>query len=271
MSKINITFSSCWYIFKAKFDPTIYSHWIENMLSNVNNYYLVVYTDETSIAFLKRYEENPKIKIVIKPFTQFYNYKYKENWIKNHEKNFLLKDRIDWKVNMLWSEKIHFVKETIEQNYFDTDYYGWCDIGYFRNRTNDMRTNELKMWPNSQKIEELDKNKIYYAYVNNNTNETNYLMTIINKRHPNGITETEIPPNQTSVAGGFFILFKENINFWKRIYNQRLVLYFENERLVKDDQIILIDCIFSNLSKFHLCRENSEKYDNWFLFQRFLS
>jgi hypothetical protein len=270
MTKINITFSSCWYHFKSKFDATLYYQWIDNMLSNVVQYYLVVYTDEEGFSFLQKYSENPRIKIVIKPYTKFFNYRYKDNWIKNHQKNWLLHDRIDWKVNMLWSEKIHFVKQTIEKKYFDTDFYGWCDIGYFRNRSNDMRTEELKNWPNQDKIEQLDRSKIYYAYINNDHLQTQYLMSIINQRDTRGLSEIEIPSHQISVAGGFFILFKENIDFWSKLYNERLVLYFETERLVKDDQIILIDCIFSNLSRFYLCRENTPHYDNWFLLQRFL-
>jgi len=50
-----------------------------------------------------------------------------------------------------------------------------------------------------------------------------------------------------------------------------LKLYFENHYLVKDDQIIIIDCVFSNLSDFCLCKEQNHRNDNWFLFQRFLS
>jgi len=41
--------------------------------------------------------------------------------------------------------------------------------------------------------------------------------------------------------------------------------------LVKDDQIIIADCIFSNMSKFVLHREQKAPYDNWFMFQRILS
>jgi hypothetical protein len=52
-----------------------------------------------------------------------------------------------WELNMLWSEKIAFVQETIRNHYFDTEYYGWCDIGYFRNRQADTHTSNLMSWP----------------------------------------------------------------------------------------------------------------------------
>ena len=38
-----ITFVTCWYNFKAKFNKEIYYEWIDNMLTNVNNYKLVIY------------------------------------------------------------------------------------------------------------------------------------------------------------------------------------------------------------------------------------
>jgi glycosyltransferase involved in cell wall biosynthesis len=50
-----------------------------------------------------------------------------------------------------------------------------------------------------------------------------------------------------------------------------LELYFNHNYLVKDDQIIVADCIFSRIEGFNLILENNPKYDNWFLFQRFLS
>lgn len=46
-------------------------------------------------------KNNPNFKVVVKPLTQFYNYKYKDFWIQNHEKNILLKDKSRWKLNML--------------------------------------------------------------------------------------------------------------------------------------------------------------------------
>jgi hypothetical protein len=50
-----------------------------------------------------------------------------------------------------------------------------------------------------------------------------------------------------------------------------LELYFKNNYLVKDDQIILVDCVLSNLNDFLLFRENNQGLDNWFMFQRILS
>ena len=171
---------------------------------------------------------------------------------------------------MLWSEKIHFVNETITNKYFDTEFYGWCDIGYFRNRRNDLKKEQLVNWPSANKIAKLDKDKIYYALVNNDVNFVNSLFMYIQNKNINGLPKQQIPPQQISIAGGFFILHKSKINWWKKTYDERLQKYFVNNYLVKDDQLIIVDCIFSNLNNFSLHKEDYGAFDNWFLFQRFL-
>ena len=242
---------------------------MNNFISIVNNFNLVIYCDEHSVKYINT-KNNPNIKVIVKPMEEFYNYKYKEFWIKNHNNNTLLKDKIEWDVNMLWSEKIWFVNETIQNKYFDTELYGWCDIGYFRNDEKDMHTDFLSNWPNKIRVNELDTNKIYYACINNNNGQLKYLHKIIDNKNSIGLPIQPIPPHQQSIAGGFFILHKDKMQWWREIYETTLSSYFTHNYLVKDDQIILVDCIFSNMEKFNLIKENNQKYNNWFLFQRFL-
>jgi len=266
---MSITFSTCFYILKSKFSHFVYIEWMNNFISIVNNFNLVIYTDENSSKYIDT-KKNQNIKVIIKPLQSFYNYKYKPYWIKNHNNNILLKDKIDWTVNMLWNEKIWFVNETIQNNYFDSDLYGWCDIGYFRNRNEDMHTIFLSSWPDKEKLYGFNKEKIYYACINNNNSQLKYLHKLINNKYVNGLPIKPIPSNQQSIAGGFFILHKDKIQWWREKYDDTLSNYLKNNYLVKDDQIILAHCIFSNLEQFNLIKENDRNYDNWFLFQRFL-
>ena len=267
---MSITFSTCFYIIKSKFDPSIYVSWMNNLISIVNNFNLVIYTDENSSKYINT-RGNNKIKVVIKPLEQFYNYKYKIFWIKNHNKNVLLNSVSCWELNMLWSEKIWFVKETIERKLFETDFYGWCDIGYFRNRPNDFHTSKLTNWGNNKTVIQNNINKICYACINNDDNYINFLYQTVNNKNSNGLPIKAIPAHQNSIAGGFFFLHKDKIDWWTTTYDTKLQLYFKNNYLVKDDQIILVDCILSNLDKFTLFRENAGNLDNWFMFQRILN
>jgi hypothetical protein len=275
-NNINITFSTCWYPFKAKFDFSVYVPWIRNMLSNVRAYNLVIYTDEAGRAafnFDAYAAVNPRIRVIIKPFESFRNYTLKDMWIANHEKNALLNICVDWRVNALWSEKVHFVHETATEKYFDTDYYGWCDIGYFRGRTTgpfmlrDLPMSQLRRWPNPEKIAMLNPNKIYYGCVNNDWTQIENCIRIIND--PTQILD---PRLNFFIAGGFFMLHKTKAEWWATTYDSKLHEQLSNGRLVKDDQQIIARCVFLKdmQSHFHICRERGSKYDVWFMFQRAL-
>lgn len=269
---MNITFSTCWYNFKAKFGLETYMGWIDNFLSNVESCYLVVYTDETGLGLFSKYFTNPNIKFIVKPVETFYNYRYREFWIRNHEKNTSLNTMVDWRVNMVWSEKVHFVNETIKKQYFpETNMYGWCDIGYFRNENDSISGEEIKRWPCKEKIENLNKAQIYYAMINNNNQFLNQLVNLINTKNENGLPKIPIPPFQISISGGFFLIHKNNIDKWAYLYDHKLQLYIKNNYLVKDDQIILADCMFSKetMNYFTLVTNKSVDYD-WFMFQRTL-
>jgi hypothetical protein len=245
------------------------------MLSNVRNYYLVVYCDDVSIQDIEKYAiVNPRIKLVVFPLQQFHGQKYKDFWIQNHTKNTLLNQTTSWELNMLWNEKIWFVEKTIREKIFETDYYGWCDIGYFRGRPCDLPASYYTSWPSSEKIRMLDKNKIHYACINNDDRFLQMLHNLIQDVDViTGLSKREIPPFQLSVAGGFFILGKEKIDWWRQEFQEKLEKYIQHNRLIKDDQLILIDCLFSGVNlqdHFILYRENYPGLDNWFLFQRVL-
>jgi len=264
-----LTLSSCFYIIKSKFDANKYVEWMNNFISICNNFNLVIYTNKESAHHIQT-NGNPRIRVIIKPIEQFFCYKYKDNWVQNHEKNAMLNHKSQfntaWELNMLWSEKIAFVHDTITNRYFETDFYGWCDIGYFRNRAYDTHTRDLMSWPSTSA---LDKNMVHYACVNNSRDQLNSLIDIINQRGENGLPIQPIPPNQTSIAGGFFILYRDKIQWWSDLYYKTLESYFENHRLVKDDQIIIADCAFSHLTHFKLYKEATYN-DNWFMFQRLM-
>jgi hypothetical protein len=271
-----ITFSTCWYILKSKFSIKQYLVWIKNFLSIVNNFNLVIYTNQESFKFIAPLinRRNTNIKVIIKPIEEFYTYKYKDFWIKNHKmSNMDLHKRTDWKLNMLWNEKVFFVQETIKNQYFSTLYYGWCDIGYFRNKPTDLHTYYLKDWPNNNKLmsKYFKKICIHYACVQNDT--FNYWRQQNDiKTHYNNNLKTNPNCNHTEscFAGGFFIMPIFLSNHYAKIYDDKLNYYFSNDFFIKDDQIIVKDIIFTNEKLFDIHKEDNKRYDNWFMFQRLL-
>ena len=271
-----ITLSTCWYNLKSKFDNKTYLNWIKNLLSIVNKFNLVIYTDADSIKQIINLRElsNKKIKIIIKPFEEFHTYRYKKYWIENHQKsNLKLHIHTDWKLNMLWNEKVFLVNETIKNRYFDTLYYGWCDIGYFRNRPNDLNTRYLSNWPNNPKLlsNALNNDYIHYGCVQNNGTIYKKQQNEIKIHYSDKLASQ--PTDQIEdicFAGGFFILRRELIDIYVKIYDEKIMYYFTNNYIIKDDQTIIIDVIFTNPNLFYTHTEDDPKFDNWFMFQRLL-
>ena len=271
-----ITFSSSWYVMKSKFPVEMYLTWIKNLLSIVNNFNLVIYTDTSSFKYIVNLidKTNKQIKIIIKPIEEFYTYKYNDYWIRNNDiSDMELHKNIDWKLNMLWNEKVFFVQETIKHNYFNSLYYGWCDIGYFRNNPNNTHTYFLNNWPNNNILmkPQFNNTLIHYGLVQNDTTIFKNLKEEIKNHYTN---ELKTPPtnkyNAISFAAGFFVLKKEIINIYAKIYDDKLSYYFSNNYFIKDDQSITMDIIFTNPELFYIHTENNEAYNNWFMFQRIL-
>ena len=245
------------------------------MLIIVNEFNLVIYTNEETLTYLLPLvdQTNKNIKIIIKPLTDYYTYKYKKYWIENHEKSVIaLHKVIDWELNMLWNEKVFFVNETVRKGYFKSLYYGWCDIGYFRNRKNDINTHYLKSWPNSLKILQYKKDCIHYGCVQNDLLKYDELTSDI-KRHYK-IGDLSVCPtnkyNEICFAGGFFILSRNVSEVYANLYKEKLEYYFKNKYLIKDDQTIVQDIILTNPCLFQIYKEDDKMFDNWFMFQRLL-
>ena len=268
---ILMTFSTSWYIVKSKFSVEQYLEWIHNLFSIVNNFNLVVYTDTNGYNSLRPLILTNKIRFIIKPMEDFYGYRYKDDWIKNHNTSELsLHKKIDWQLNMLWNEKIHFVNETIRNKYFDTMYYGWCDIGYFRNLSAG-KIGQLISWPSPTKILKFP-NKIHYGCVQTDPEKYNGLHNDVIKHYTRHYTINKTTPpipfskmEDICFAGGFFILTKPFAEIYGRLFDIKLQYYFQNGFTIKDDQQIIMDCIFTNPQLFQIHFSS-----NWFMFQDLL-
>lgn len=259
----SVTFATCWYALTSKFPTETYLQWMRHLLGGVKHFYLVLFTDEAGEKLLREKFaiDDSHIRIVQKPYEEWYNYKYKNDWIKNHKKNYYLNDRTEWKLNMLWAEKTHFVNLARTTQYFPpTEFYGWCDIGYFR---------DGPCSPTFAEKIQLNKNKIYYACVDRR--QLQQLEPFVRNKNAHGLPATPIPPHQTSIAGGFFVAHHSKIEGWAKKFDEKLALYFQHEYLVKDDQIIIVDCVLSEPQRFELVYEPDPRENAWFVFRRGLA
>ena len=294
MDPVNITFSSCLYYMKNRHGNDKHLNWFRDFIRVVNWFNLVIYTSKREYDFIcneiRQLDEvaRQKIKVILKPLSEFHNYKYERFWMDNNSRTeSKLKDIVDWRLNMLWCEKTHFVRETIENRYFDTEYYGWCDIGYFRDTlsSNAYRERTRSSWPNPNKIALLHKDKVYYG-CNIPPRQVhkcyNYHMRHF---HPSNIdTTTGIPRDlyhQQShlISGGFYITGSDKALWWCCRFQEILERYITNNAVIQDDQHIIAHCVFvsntigdSGISPdFCILKVNETNEDKlWFLFRDFL-
>lgn len=280
-----ITFSTAWYDLDSKFSKKQYYIWAQNLLKNVRKFNLIVYVEDYKSQQLIEIlsDKNPKVYIIIIPFNELPLYKkYALLFEKNHIYNIELNKRVSWKLILLWCSKQFFVETTeykIINKKFNypkekTKYYGWMDIGYFRSRNkeySELLPEQIQQFPNKNKIEILETNKIHYGLVNPQITEI--LKQYVYNRNELDLPEIPIPMNQVSIAGGFFILSGNGIaKEWREQFEIHLYKYFKGGYVIKDDQYLIIDLILLNPNKFKLWVEPLyENVDNWFLFQRLLN
>jgi len=284
-----ITFITAWYDLGSKFAKEQYYIWAENLLKNVRKFNLIVYVDNNEVKTLinKLSNNNPLIYVIILPFDELFLMKqYSTLFEENHKYNKELNRLISWKLLILWCSKQYFVEmsenEIINKNKKYptqiTKYYGWIDIGYFRNTSNHNKINngghlseeEIQQFPDLNKIKKLNVDKIHYALVY--PENIKILKQFVYNRNDYGLPNIPLPLNQLSIAGGFFILGGGGPSkIWREQFETHLLKYLQNNYIVKDDQYIIIDLIILNPKIFELWVEPQNKYfDSWFLFQRLL-
>lgn len=311
MPPINITFSSCLYRMKNRHGYEKHMNWFRDFIRVVNRFYLVIYTGENEYDAIcdeiRKLDEDTrrKIKVILKPFSEFHNYKYERFWMENNARpECKLAEIADWRLNMLWCEKTHFVRETIEKQYFDTEYYGWCDVGYFRDTLSSggpvaaathptYREIIREHWPNPDKINRLHKDKIYYGCNITPSNLHKYY-TYYAEHFQNtakidantGIPRDVYHPRAHLLSGGFYITGREKALWWCSRFQEILELYIMNNVMVQDDQHIISHCVFTNCGTmngmnggttggtnpdFYIIKINETDGDAlWFLFRKLL-
>lgn len=255
---------SCFYALKSKFSVETYSKWITYFIrintENKENK-IIIFTDAKSKKYLPIHSS---ISIIECEINEFYMFKYKEQFIHNfnNNKSFI---ELDWQLVMLWCEKIYFVKKA-SLIYPDSKWVCWCDIGYFRCRPHkDLLLEELihpYVWG---EIPDWFSNEyIYYGLTTNSHIQQIKSICSLGKE--------QVPIHQNSIAGGFFVCSLDKLYLWGDLFENKCIKYFNNNYIIKDDQIIIADCIFSPDTSIHfrLLRDTHIKYDTWFPFQRIL-
>lgn len=146
----DLTLVSSYYRIKSKHKPREYLDWMNNIVKI--NKSMVFYSDKKFMPHLKRIR--PKIyhnKTVfnVVEIEDFFSYK-----------NFINQFRSSWKIDfensyhtvplyLVWAEKCSFLKQAIENNYFNSSCFYWIDAGYFREKSEIHKY--IENWPSTKK------------------------------------------------------------------------------------------------------------------------
>jgi hypothetical protein len=158
--KNNTTFVTCYYKIKSKQSASVYLNWIDNMLT-ILNVPIILYTNIETSLLLTAYAS--KIKIVIIEICDFYSNKYHNGFELSYEQDIKRKHLHSVDLFKIYNEKANFLKLAIDDNYFNTSFFYWIDIGCFRPEVTHLNYPDLHNWPNFNK---LSRDKINMFSVN---------------------------------------------------------------------------------------------------------
>lgn len=241
------TIITAYFEITSKYPKEQYDEWMKIMLRNIATP-MVIFCDAKSIDKIRHYRLAYQSATVIiqKEISEFYNYKYLEQWKRTLELD-SEKNINNIELYMIWAEKAQFLKLGAEMNPFGSEFFLWCDIGYFRNTPEHIPIAELRNFPNIEKIKILPRDRILMLLVK-------YIL--LNKF------------NDKKIGGGMFGGFKETISGWANTYDATLNIFFANNIFAGQDQLIM-KFILYKLPNLCLCID-SQKSEDWFLLHRLL-
>ena len=235
--KNNTTLVTGYFQIKSKHPHDEYVNWMRNLLENVETD-MVIFTDIESYNLIceirKPYIEFTKI--IITKFENFRCYKYFDSFVKHHDLD--LENTIhNPYLYMIWAEKSYFIESCIKENYFNSQYYFWCDIGSLRGYDDCPDHNKMKNWPYLKK-KNIPKNKIVIAKTGNwKSNE----FTLNNE----GIIQQDLRPHLNTV-GGMFGGDKSALIQWIKEYDILLQKYIKYHKFIGKDQSLYLNTILKN-------------------------
>lgn len=154
-----------------------YLWWMRNTLSLDSN--MVIYTEskfaDEIINNRKQFDPTlEKTKIVVQPLEELIMYKKYNNNLTKLMNSIEFKSKVHFHdvpemcqplYNVIMFNKIFFMKDVVDNNYFDNDVIVWMDAGGLRE---DVDLYKNIKWPNLKKINDISKNKIIFFSHNDN-------------------------------------------------------------------------------------------------------
>ena len=247
------------YPIKSKFSILKYLEWGNTFLKLESP--IVLFTEENLVEDIKRLRGNKPIQIIVIPFDELDTWKlYKDKWVEHHtfdpERNIHTPE-----LYAIWAQKAFFVEKAIQQNFFNTEHFFWCDFGAFRNPN--ISQSILASFPT---IDKFPKNILLLQSIGDLLEED----ILCKEDGIPGIKEWHSGKNDRLVGGlwGGDIIACLN---WKAAYQKMLEIYFKIGRFAGKDQNVMLSSYLQNPELAIVVKPTKLDIDCWFHFHYLLS
>lgn len=245
------TIVSCYYkLDQSKHTQEEYDTWINNLLSNIRCN-ILVFTCMKDKSYLKNkldLNSNIKYTIVTKELCDLeINKQYPDIWDNQETIDPNKECGRGRGCYMLWNSKFHFMKEAIELNPYQSDYFVWNDVGNVRdNRIIPF----LKCYPDKDKISE---NKMDIVLLNGFRNQPDFFC------------------DEVHFSGSMFGCHKNTILTVCDLYYKYFQYYIEKSRFIGCDQQIISSIFIKHMNLFNPVIPNNCNIDPWFFLYQYYS
>jgi len=257
MMNKNCTIVTAYYKFSSKHPSENYDEWMKNFLTTIETP-MVIFTDNKSVEQITELRKwNQNTKIIELPFEELYCSQFMEYWNKDLERD-PEKRYHNQQLYIIWNEKSKFVERAIQENYFNTDYYCWCDIGCFRDTST---VNKYRFFPQTSKI----KNNNTITLLHIDPYEMNEIISLKNTNinHINNIFIGKCRIGATIIIG-----HKDAWYRWISTFYTMMETFMKNDTFTGKDQDIMATIVALYPGLIELIIPPSR---DWFYLQDYLS
>ena len=246
------TIVAAYFSVKGKRPSSDYHKFAKNFLKIKNP--IVLYTSQDNYDIFMELRGDLPIKIIIQDFEDIYMWKmYKDKWIKHYEELDTYFIKCSPQLFAIWSNKVIWLEDAINHNYFNTKYFQYTDFGSFRydNLSEDIINN--------------------YPIINKYEDDRILISLLINFEQDDYETKNNIIGNfddkdridGSSFGGSIKACLKYRIE-----YEKILNLYFDNDYFAGKDEAVISSLILAQPELFTLVKKSNFK---WFYLQEYLS
>ena len=232
----------------SKHKKKSYMKWLKSLCTY--NDPMVIFIENKNIEQIKLFRKNKPTQFILTNINKLSTRKYLSKL--NHENGWYyatnmhkIMDLDDYSsINL---EKPNFLKIAKDMNFFNTDYYFWCDAGF-------VRYNEQlpKNWPNIN-ISILNNHIITFSLKNNKCTQKP-------KPIKHSYYTYDDPPKDVLIMGGLFAIHRKFIDLFHNLFYTKLDELVKNEEWGGMDQYIYSYIACENPSLFKIIKANN----NWF-------